>query len=51
MLVQDFKVQLIRPPIVVRRTAPGFVYKRAFAVRHGALLIRLIADPSWDVLI
>jgi hypothetical protein len=35
VLVQDFEVQLLRPPILVRRTASGFVDKRAFAFRHG----------------
>jgi hypothetical protein len=31
MLVQDFKMQLVWPPVVVRRAAAGFVNERAFA--------------------
>jgi hypothetical protein len=30
MLVQDFEVQLVGPPVMVGRAAPGFVYERAF---------------------
>jgi hypothetical protein len=36
MLVQDFEVKLIGPPVVVGRSASGFVYKWAFALGHDA---------------
>src|SRR3569832_414682 len=38
MLVQDFEAQLIRPPVPVRRAAPGLVVERTFTLRHDSLL-------------
>jgi len=46
MLVQDFEAQLIRPPVPVRRAAPGLVVERAFTLRHDSLYRRY--DPTTE---